>query len=77
VAVDQILTVTEPPRLIPQGVGKFQIRCWLNQSFDVQCSADLASWTTVTTVTNETGTLIFEDAESDQHDCRYYRVVAK
>jgi hypothetical protein len=61
--------------LIPQGVGKFQIQCWINQNFDVQCSADLSTWTSVTTVTNETGTLIFEDAEAGQHDCRYYRVV--
>jgi hypothetical protein len=39
---NQILTVTEPPRLIPQGVGAFQIQCWINQSFDVQASTDLA-----------------------------------
>jgi hypothetical protein len=74
VATNQILTVTEPPRLVPQGVGKFQIRCWVNQTFDVQCSTDLTTWTTAATVTNETGTLIFEDAESDQHHCRHYRV---
>jgi enediyne biosynthesis protein E4 len=77
VATNQILTVTEPPRLIPQGVGKFQIQCWVGQTFDVQCSADLATWTTAAIVTNTTGTLIFEDVEADQHNCRYYRVLAE
>ena len=72
---NQVLTVTEPPRLIPQGVGKFQIQCWVNQSFDVQCSIDLSTWATAASVTNTTGALAFEDAEADQHDCRYYRVV--
>jgi hypothetical protein len=73
----QILTVTEPPRLVPQAAGTFQIQCWINQSFEVQCSSDLTTWTPVTTVTNETGTLIFADVEADQHDCRYYRVVER
>jgi hypothetical protein len=75
VPANQVLPVAEPPRLIPQGVGKFQIQCWIGQSFEVQCSADLSTWTTAATVTNTTGTLICEDVEADQHDCRYYRVV--
>jgi formylglycine-generating enzyme required for sulfatase activity len=74
VAVNRILTVTEPVRLIPLGVGTFQIRCWVNQSFDVQSSTDLVSWTPAGTVTNATGNLIFEDVQVDQHECRYYRV---
>jgi formylglycine-generating enzyme required for sulfatase activity len=61
--------------LVPQSAGKFQIQCWINQSFEIQCSSDLTTWSPVTTVTNETGTLIFEDVEADQHECRYYRVV--
>jgi hypothetical protein len=77
VARDQILTVTEPPRLIPQSAGGFRIQCWINQSFDIQASADLASWTTVATVTNMTGKLVFEDVETSQHECRYYRAVAE
>jgi len=74
---NQILTVTEPPRLIAQSPGGFRIQCWVNQSFDVQASTDLADWVVVDTVTNETGTLVFSDADGDQHTCRYYRVVAK
>jgi hypothetical protein len=77
VEANQILTVTEPPRLIPQGAGAFQIQCWINQSFDVQASTDLAAWSTVATATNLTGTLVFQDVEAGQHDSRYYRVVAE
>ena len=77
IATDQILTVTEPPRLIPQEAGGFQIQCWINQSFDVQCSEDLIAWTTAGTVTNDAGTLIFQDPQQAQHTCRYYRVVVK
>jgi hypothetical protein len=75
--VNQILTVTEPPRLIPQGAGSFQIRCWINQSFEVQASMDLVEWSAVETVTNLTGMLVFEDAEAHQHTSRYYRVVTR
>jgi hypothetical protein len=31
----------------------------------------------VNSVTNLTGTLVFEDVEAGQHDSRYYRVVAE
>ena len=77
VSVKQILTVTEPPRLVPQGAGAFRIQSWINQRFDVQASTDLANWSNVTTVTNLTGTLVFEDVEAGQHNSRYYRVVAE
>ena len=77
VAPNQILTVTEPARLIPQGAGAFQIQCWINQAFDVEASTDLAGWSNVATVTNLTGTLVFEDTQTDQHASRYYRVLAK
>jgi hypothetical protein len=76
VPVDQILTVTEPARLIPQGVGGFQIQSWINQAFDVEASTDLAGWSNVATVKNLTGTLVFEDASVAEHDSRYYRVAA-
>jgi hypothetical protein len=76
VARDQILTVTEPARLIPQSAGGFRIQCWINQTFDVRASTDLVDWSTVTTVTNTTGTLVFEDTEAVQHESRYYRVAA-
>jgi hypothetical protein len=74
VAANQIVKVTEPARLVPQSKGGFQIQCWVGQSFEVQASTDLIHWTPVATVTNETGTLVFEDADADEHDCRYYRV---
>lgn len=53
VAANQILTVTEPPRLIPQGAGAFQILCWINQGFDVEASTDLATWSSVATLTGQ------------------------
>jgi hypothetical protein len=74
VTANQQLTVTESPRLVPQGIGAFKIQCWINQVFDVQASTDLATWSDVATVTNTTGTLVFEDAEAGQHASRYYRV---
>jgi hypothetical protein len=77
VPANQVLSVTEPPRLVPQGIGAFQIQCWINQSFEVQASTDLTLWSTVATVTNTTGTLVFEDAVAGQHECRYYRVLAE
>jgi hypothetical protein len=77
VAPNRILTVTEPARLIPQGAGAFQIQCWINQAFDVEASTDLVTWSNVATVTNLTGTLVFEDAEADEYASRYYRVLAK
>jgi hypothetical protein len=70
VAVNQIVKVIEPARLVPQSKGRFQIQCWIGQSFEVQASTDLIHWTPVTTVTNETGTLAFEDVNADQHACR-------
>jgi len=74
---NKFLTVTEPPRLRPLASNGFQIQCWLNQSFDVEASTDLATWTYLTTLTNETGTLEFHDQNNHDHFCRYYRVVAR
>jgi hypothetical protein len=76
VAPNQILTVTEPPRLIPQAAESLQIQSWINQSFDVEVSADLEQWVFVESVTNTTGTLDFQDPEPTQQASRYYRVVA-
>ena len=77
VPVNQILTVTEPARLIPQGAGAFQIQNWINQAFDVEASTDLTGGSNVATVTNLTGTLVLQDAVTGEHKCRYYRVVTK
>ena len=76
VAADQILNVTEPARLIPNTAGGFEIRSWINQSFDVEASTNLTTWTMTATVTNLTGTLIYQDENMGLHDCQYYRVVA-
>jgi hypothetical protein len=36
VAANQILTITEPTRLVPLGPTEFQIRCWKGMLFEVQ-----------------------------------------
>jgi hypothetical protein len=74
---NEFWTVTEPPRLRPLALSGFQIQCWLNQSFDIQASTDLTTWTHLTTLTNETGTLEFHDPDNSHHDCRYYRVLSR
>jgi enediyne biosynthesis protein E4 len=78
VPANQILTITEPARLVPESAGAFKIQCWINQSFDVQASPDLATWSTVATVTNTTGTLVFHDTQDDpQTGGCFYRVVSR
>lgn len=76
VGVKQQLTITEPARLEPQGPGAFRIRCWKGQAFEVQASADLRQWSSLGTVTNETGTLEFTDPAGAAHSHRFYRAVS-
>ncbi len=77
VAARQILTVTEPPRLIPRSAGTFQIQSSVDQAFDVETSTDLETWSTAATVRNTTGVLAFEDPKAAQHQSRYYRVLTQ
>jgi hypothetical protein len=78
VPANQILTITEPARLVPESAGAFKIQCWINQTFDVQASPDLATWSNVATVTNTTGTLVFHDTQGDpQTGGCFYRVVSR
>jgi hypothetical protein len=77
VAVNQILTIAEPARLVPLGPREFQIRCWKGMQFEVQKSPNLQTWDSLGMVTNVTGTLIFHDpqGESQATGC-FYRVVS-
>lgn len=78
VAADQILTIQEPARLLPLGVGEFQILCWKGMVFEVQKSHDLQSWQSLGMVTNETGTLIFQDPQGGTGtNCCFYRAVSR
>jgi len=78
VATKQILTITEPAKLVPLGAGEFQIRCWKGMQFEVQKSVNLQTWALLGVVTNATGTLVFHDAQPDPGAaCCFYRVVSR
>jgi hypothetical protein len=78
VAAKQILTVTEPPQLVPLGPREFQIRCWEGMKFEVEKSLNLRTWDSLGVVTNVTGTLTFQDTQSDPETaCCFYRVVSR
>ena len=78
VPTKQILTITEPPQLVPLGPCEFQIRCWKGMQFEVQKSANLLTWDSLGTVTNESGTLTFQDTQADPGAARcFYRVVSQ
>jgi RNA polymerase sigma-70 factor (ECF subfamily) len=78
VAANQILTLTEPAPLVPLGCREFQIRCWKGMRLEVEKSHDLQAWTSLGTVTNLTGTLVFQDTQSPPETaCCFYRAVAR
>jgi hypothetical protein len=78
VAANQILTITEPARLVPLGPREFQIRCWKGMQFEVEKSHNLQTWDSLGVVTNETGTLIFQYTQGDpQAACCFYRVASR
>jgi hypothetical protein len=78
VAANQILTITEPAPLMPLGPREFQIRCWKGMRYEVEKSHDLQTWESLGTVTNLTGTLVFQDTQSPPETaCCFYRAVAR
>jgi enediyne biosynthesis protein E4 len=77
----QILTVTEPPRLlatITNGTPQFFLRAWPGMQFDIQSSPDLAAWSTFSTVTvtNLSGMTTIIDTNPPSSDRRFYRAVS-
>ncbi|MBE7499475.1 MAG: CRTAC1 family protein [Verrucomicrobiales bacterium] len=73
----QILTVTEPAQLVPLGPREFQIRCWKGMQFQVQKSHNLQDWLSLGFVVNQTGTLLFQDTQTEPQAARcYYRVMS-
>jgi len=77
VTPEQTVTVAEPPRLILMGDGGFEIQCWIHQSFEIQTSTDLRTWSLSDIITNETGTLIHQFEDTGSRDCHYYRAVSR
>ena len=47
----------------------------IGQRFAIQVSANLSGWTTVTTVTNTTGTVTYADPGSTNLAGRFYRAM--
>lgn len=69
----QLLTITEPPRVVAHGTGSLHITSWPNQSFELQTSTDLMNWTPLSTVTNLSGAASFQHAPSSQQPSQFYR----
>ncbi|MCL4181209.1 MAG: immunoglobulin domain-containing protein [Verrucomicrobia bacterium] len=78
VAVDQILTLWEPPALAaavqPDGACALSIRAEPNRAWRIQASNDLVEWQTLTTMTSGTVGFEFVDSTATGMNCRFYRV---
>jgi hypothetical protein len=75
VAPKQFLIVTEPARLQALGAGVLRIQSWKGMAFETQVSTDLKQWSSLTTVTNLTGTLEFMDPNAANQVWRFYRTM--
>jgi hypothetical protein len=77
-AVNQILIITEPPRLAlkkrPNESG-FQLNLLggVGFTYAIEVSTNLASWTQMTTLTNSSRTPPFTDADATHFSQRFYR----
>jgi len=77
----QILTVTEPPRLmaaITNGVPQFSLKGGRGFQYDIQSSTDLINWSTLTTVgvSNMNGMAEIVDTNAPGTKTRFYRAVS-
>lgn len=79
-AVKQLLTVTEPPRLQltakePGGYVRFTLRGGTGFTYVLETSEDLATWLPLRTNTATGLTLEFEDTDAANFSLRFYRTV--
>jgi uncharacterized repeat protein (TIGR03803 family) len=77
----QILTITEPPRLmvnVTNGAPQFSLKGGRFMQYDILASADLLGWSPVgaVTITNLNGTAQVVDAGAAGSDWRFYRAVS-
>jgi hypothetical protein len=82
VGVNQILTVTEPPRLQavrvqPDGSLQLQLAGAAGFRYEVQTSSNLSSWTPRMIVTNTSRTMLVTDPSATNALSRYYRAVGQ
>jgi len=78
----QILSITEPPRLlasITNGLPQFSLKAWPGMEFDIQASTDLAAWSPVATVTitNLSGIAQIIDTNAPALGSRFYRASSR
>ena len=69
--------VTAPAPLRVLGPGAFRVQSRKGMAFEVQAPIDLKQWSSVTIVTNLTGTLEFTDPAAANLMRRFYRAVLK
>jgi hypothetical protein len=82
VAARQLLTITEPPRLLASaadGVPRFSLKAWPGMQFVIQASSDLAAWAPIgrVTITNRNGVVQIIDTNPTASDGRFYRAVSQ
>jgi hypothetical protein len=82
VQANQILTVTEPPRLrvsVLAGTTEFAIKGGLGSTYQIQTSTDLSAWSSLTslTITNASGWSTFADPAGLAASRKFYRAIAR
>ena len=79
VAVNQILTVKEPPKMEIARAGEVQVRCWQGMKPEIEVSTNLVDWVPLVTlsVTNTTGRTAVQDTGASVLSARYYRTVLR
>jgi hypothetical protein len=82
VAAKQILTVTEPSRLmttLSNGVQQFTLRGGRNLQYDIQISTNLTDWSLLNTltITNLNGAAGITDTNAPDANQRFYRAVLR
>jgi hypothetical protein len=82
VAAKQILTYTEPPRLLATstgGVPQFSLKGGRGFQYEVDSSPDLISWSSIgsLTITNLNGAAQIVDTNPPAFDQRFYRAVSQ
>jgi hypothetical protein len=82
VAARQILTITEPPRLLASttgGVPQFSLKGGRGFQYEIDSSPDLAAWSPIgtLTITNLNGTALVVDTNPPASDQRFYRAISQ
>lgn len=76
-AANQILTVTEPPRLESLGEGRIRILCWSRQNYEIEASDDLQTWTSLGMVATDHHRPVVLDPGAAGKPHRFYRAKAQ